>query len=101
MPTFLSGIGFPGYDYLNIMTLSSATTPTNKSIGLRENLLSRPIVIRLYEITFSVTTNMYEGAIDKDSKQFRDKQVFGTPEYIAPEVILRQGYGRWQLKAVW
>jgi len=39
---------------------------------------------------------MYEGAIDKDSKQFRDKQVFGTPEYIAPEVILRQGYGRWQ-----
>ena len=44
---------------------------------------------------------MYEGAIDKDSKQFRDKQVFGTPEYIAPEVILRQGYGRWQLKVVW
>ena len=39
---------------------------------------------------------MYEGAIDKDSKQFRDKQVFGTPEYIAPEVILRQGYGRWR-----
>ena len=25
---------------------------------------------------------------------FRDKQVFGTPEYIAPEVILRQGYGK-------
>lgn len=40
-----------------------------------------------------VTTNMYEGSLDKDSKQFRDKQVFGTPEYIAPEVILRQGYG--------
>lgn len=49
-----------------------------------------------FEMFFSVTTNMYEGAIDKDSKQFRDKQVFGTPEYIAPEVILRQGYGRWQ-----
>ncbi|KAK2181191.1 hypothetical protein NP493_407g03038 [Ridgeia piscesae] len=42
----------------------------------------------------NLTTNMYEGAIDKDSKQFRDKQVFGTPEYIAPEVILRQGYGK-------
>ena len=22
------------------------------------------------------------------------RQVFGTPEYIAPEVILRQGYGK-------
>ncbi|KAK4337224.1 hypothetical protein RND71_043730 [Anisodus tanguticus] len=26
--------------------------------------------------------------------QFNDKQVYGTPEYIAPEVILRQGYGK-------
>nr|KAG5689984.1 hypothetical protein BaRGS_008529 [Batillaria attramentaria] len=42
----------------------------------------------------SLTTNLYEDAMDKDSKQFRDKQVFGTPEYIAPEVILRQGYGK-------
>ncbi|XP_036362224.1 microtubule-associated serine/threonine-protein kinase 3 isoform X3 [Octopus sinensis] len=42
----------------------------------------------------SLTTNMYEGAVDKDCKQFKDKQVFGTPEYIAPEVILRQGYGK-------
>jgi microtubule-associated serine/threonine kinase len=41
-----------------------------------------------------VTTNLYEDALDKDSKQFRDKQVFGTPEYIAPEVILRAGYGK-------
>ena len=40
-----------------------------------------------------MTTNLYEDALDKD-KQFRDKQVFGTPEYIAPEVILRQGYGK-------
>ncbi|XP_035827473.1 microtubule-associated serine/threonine-protein kinase 3 [Aplysia californica] len=42
----------------------------------------------------SLTTNLYEDALDKDCKQFRDKQVFGTPEYIAPEVILRQGYGK-------
>ncbi|XP_070194512.1 microtubule-associated serine/threonine-protein kinase 3-like isoform X2 [Littorina saxatilis] len=42
----------------------------------------------------SLTTNLYEDALDKDSKQFRDKQVFGTPEYIAPEVILRAGYGK-------
>ena len=40
-----------------------------------------------------VTTNLYEGSIDKECNMFRDKQVFGTPEYIAPEVILRQGYG--------
>ena len=42
----------------------------------------------------SVTTNLYEGGIDKDCTQFKDMQVFGTPEYIAPEVILRQGYGK-------
>jgi len=40
-----------------------------------------------------VTTTLYEGSIDKDCKQFKDKQVFGTPEYISPEVILRQEYG--------
>ncbi|KAL5021676.1 hypothetical protein ScPMuIL_000831 [Solemya velum] len=42
----------------------------------------------------SLTTNLYEGTLDKDCKQFRDKQLFGTPEYIAPEVILRQEYGK-------
>ncbi|XP_071161735.1 microtubule-associated serine/threonine-protein kinase 3-like isoform X2 [Mytilus edulis] len=42
----------------------------------------------------SLTTNLYEGSMDKDCKQFRDKQVQGTPEYIAPEVILRQEYGK-------
>ena len=34
----------------------------------------------------SLATNLYEGFIDKETKQFSDKQVFGTPEYIAPEV---------------
>ena len=43
---------------------------------------------------FAVTTNLYEGTLDKECKQFHDKQVFGTPEYIAPEVILRQEYGK-------
>lgn len=41
-----------------------------------------------------MATNLYEGYIDRDTRQFSDKQVFGTPEYIAPEVILRQGYGK-------
>ncbi|XP_043484875.1 microtubule-associated serine/threonine-protein kinase 3 isoform X4 [Leptopilina heterotoma] len=42
----------------------------------------------------SLATNLYEGYLDRDTRQFSDKQVFGTPEYIAPEVILRQGYGK-------
>ncbi|XP_042224337.1 microtubule-associated serine/threonine-protein kinase 3-like isoform X4 [Homarus americanus] len=42
----------------------------------------------------SLATNLYEGYIDKETRQFSDKQVYGTPEYIAPEVILRQGYGK-------
>lgn len=41
-----------------------------------------------------MATNLYEGYIDCETRQFSDKQVFGTPEYIAPEVILRQGYGK-------
>lgn len=47
-----------------------------------------------YVFFFQVATNLYEGYIDRDTRQFSDKQVFGTPEYIAPEVILRQGYGK-------
>lgn len=43
---------------------------------------------------FTVATNLYEGYVDRETKQFTDKQVYGTPEYIAPEVILRQGYGK-------
>lgn len=64
----------------------------------------------------SLTTHLYEGYVDinNESRQFSDKQIFGTPEYIgkkwnicwistlfilflqllAPEVILRQGYGK-------
>ena len=43
----------------------------------------------------NLTTNLVEGILDRESKQFNDRQIFGTPEYIAPEVILRQGYGKW------
>ncbi|KAF2361885.1 Microtubule-associated serine/threonine-protein kinase domain [Trinorchestia longiramus] len=42
----------------------------------------------------SLATNLYENYLEMETKQFSDKQLFGTPEYIAPEVILRQGYGK-------
>uniref|UniRef100_A0A7M4FGD2 non-specific serine/threonine protein kinase n=1 Tax=Crocodylus porosus TaxID=8502 RepID=A0A7M4FGD2_CROPO len=42
----------------------------------------------------NMTTNLYEGHMTKDTREFMDKQVCGTPEYIAPEVILMQGYGK-------
>ncbi|CAF1034842.1 unnamed protein product [Rotaria sp. Silwood1] len=42
----------------------------------------------------SLTTNFYEKLLDKETKIFNDKQICGTPSYIAPEVILRQGYGK-------
>lgn len=51
-------------------------------------------MILIFLMTAPVATNLYEGYIEKDTRQFSDKQVFGTPEYIAPEVILRQGYGK-------
>lgn len=42
----------------------------------------------------SHTTSILECYQDKETRQFNDMQVFGTPYYIAPEVILRQGYGK-------
>ena len=39
----------------------------------------------------SLATNLYEGYIDKETKQFSDKQVFGTPEYITRSMTRLSG----------
>uniref|UniRef100_A0A1I8HP77 non-specific serine/threonine protein kinase n=1 Tax=Macrostomum lignano TaxID=282301 RepID=A0A1I8HP77_9PLAT len=41
----------------------------------------------------TLATSLYETGL-KDCAMFSDAQIFGTPEYISPEVILRQGYGK-------
>ncbi|XP_065185243.1 microtubule-associated serine/threonine-protein kinase 3-like isoform X2 [Sycon ciliatum] len=40
----------------------------------------------------SYATTMYESGLGKQ-QIFTDEQLYGTPDYIAPEVILRSGYG--------
>lgn len=42
----------------------------------------------------NLATSLSEGYYDRESHQFTDKQIFGTPEYLAPEVILKQGYAK-------
>lgn len=42
------------------------------------------------------TTLVLEGYLD-NTQQFKDNQLCGTPEYIAPCVILRQGYGKYSI----
>ncbi|KPM11848.1 microtubule-associated serine/threonine-protein kinase 1-like protein [Sarcoptes scabiei] len=42
----------------------------------------------------NLATSLSENYYDRESQQFTDKQIYGTPEYLAPEVILRQGYAK-------
>ncbi|XP_077148822.1 microtubule-associated serine/threonine-protein kinase 2-like isoform X2 [Ranitomeya variabilis] len=39
-------------------------------------------------------TNTYKQSAENISREFRDREVGGTPYYVAPEVILKEGYGR-------
>ncbi|CAJ0916900.1 unnamed protein product [Ranitomeya imitator] len=37
---------------------------------------------------------IYNQSAQEISREFRDHEVYGSPHYIAPEVILKKGYGR-------
>ncbi|XP_077149108.1 microtubule-associated serine/threonine-protein kinase 3-like [Ranitomeya variabilis] len=39
-------------------------------------------------------TYIYNESAEEISREFKDHEVYGTPHYIAPEVILKKGYGR-------
>ena len=41
-----------------------------------------------------MTTNIIESASGQQDGLFMDEQIYGTPDYIAPEVILMQGYSK-------
>lgn len=78
---------------LNIICRYSLLITNEGHIKLTDFGLSKMGIMNL-------TTNLVEGILDRESKQFNDRQIFGTPEYIAPEVILREGYGRYCLSEV-
>ncbi len=44
----------------------------------------------------NLTSNIYESYynLEYSTKVFNDKQICGTPQYLSPEVILRQVYGK-------
>ncbi|XP_073503463.1 microtubule-associated serine/threonine-protein kinase 4-like isoform X2 [Phyllobates terribilis] len=40
------------------------------------------------------TSEIYKAPIEDITREFHDKEIAGSPHYIAPEVILKEGYGR-------
>uniref|UniRef100_A0A674JAR6 non-specific serine/threonine protein kinase n=1 Tax=Terrapene triunguis TaxID=2587831 RepID=A0A674JAR6_9SAUR len=101
-----SEAGHPRSGALPLLSASYQALLGSEPVRLHMHLLSCSLLItsmghiKLTDFGLSkiglmnMTTNLYEGHIEKDTREFMDKQVCGTPEYIAPEVILIQGYGK-------
>ncbi len=66
-------------------------TPWKKKTSIAGGYLIHLVIDGLC-INYADTAHVIEDAWPRD-RQFRDSEVYGTPDYIAPEVILGQGYG--------
>lgn len=77
--------------YLTVCVCVLGGLPTKESSGGGVTIFVHVNSLFFFVISLD-TAHVIEDAWSRDC-QFRDSEVYGTPDYIAPEVIVGQGYG--------